>query len=145
MPANTDPITSGLTLLGNVLGGDATFLALVTGIFQDIAPETSAGVAPAPDYCVISVQSPGEDTLTATAIRILSRPTFLVKIVGPTSDMANLHAAYARADALLALIRNDATTGILACYRTSAFGLAEPELVNGKPWYNLGGLYKMEM
>lgn len=145
MAANTDPITSGLTLLANVLGGDATFMALITGIFQDIAPETSAGTSQAPDYCIIGVQSPGQDTLSATANRILSRPTFLVKIVGPTADMANLSAAYTRADALLALIRNDSATGILACYRIAPFGLPEPALVNGKPWYNLGGLYKMEM
>lgn len=143
--AQADPITSGLTLLSTVLGGDATFMALLTGLFQDIAPETSAGTPQAPDYAIIGVQSPGEDTLGAGATRILSRPTFMVKIVGPTSDMANLHAAYARADALLALIRNDPATGILACYRVAPFGLAEPELIDGKPWYNLGGLYKMEM
>lgn len=145
MAANTDPVTSGLTLLYRILSGDSTFMALVSGVFQDIAPETAAGVPQAPDYAIIGLQSPGEDTLTATAIRVLSRPTFLLKIVGPTSDMANLHAAYSRADALLALIRNDSATGILACYRTSAFGLAEPTLIDGKPWYNLGGLYKMEM
>lgn len=144
MAANTDPITSGLTLLANVLGGDATFAGLVTGIFQDIAPETSSGPQ-APDYCIIGVSSPGQDTLTATAVRVLTRPAFLVKIVGPTADMANLHAAYARADALLQLIRNDPTTGILACYRIAPFGLPEPALVNGKPWYNLGGIYRMEM
>ena len=145
MAANTDPVTSGLTLLERILSGDSTFMALVTGVFQDIAPVTAAGVAQAPDYAIIGVQSPGEDTLTATAIRVLSRPTFLLKIVGPAAHMANLHAAYARADALLQLIRNDSATGILACYRTAPFGLAEPTLVDGKPWYNLGGLYRMEM
>lgn len=144
MAANADPITTGLTLLSNVLSGDSTFMALVTGVFQDIAPETSAGAQP-PDYCIIGLSSPGADTLGAGATRILSRPTFLVKIVGPTSDMANLHAAYARADALLSLIRNDAATGVLACYRVAPFGIAEPTLVNGKPWYDLGGLYRMEM
>lgn len=145
MAANTDPVTTGLTLLANVLGGDATFMALVTGIFQDIAPETSAGTGQAPDYCIISVQSPGQDTLAANANRILSNPTFLVKIVGPTADMANLSAAYSRADTLLKKIVNDPTTGVIACYRIAPFGLPEPALVNGKPWYNLGGLYKMEM
>lgn len=145
MAANTDPVTSGLTLLYRILSGDSTFMALVTGVFQDIAPETSAGKPQAPDYAIIGVQAPGEDTLGAGAYRLLSQPTFLVKLVGPTVDMANLHAAYARADALLALIRNDSATGILACYRTGAFGLAEPQLIDGKPWYNLGGLYKMAM
>lgn len=145
MAANTDPVTSGLTLLGNVLSGDATFMGLVTGVFQDIAPETPTGVPQPPDYAIIGLQSPDPDTLGATATRILSRATFLLKIVGPTSDMANLHAAYARADTLLQRIVNDAATGILACYRVVPFGLAEPKLVNGKPWFNLGGLYKMEM
>lgn len=144
MAANTDPITTGLTFLSNVLGGDATFMARVTGLFQDIAPETSTGAQP-PDYCIIGVQSPGMDTLGAGATRILSHPVFMVKVIGPTADMANLHAAYARADALLSLVRNDNATGVLACYRIAPFGIAEPELVNGKPWYNLGGLYQMEM
>jgi len=135
-----DTITTALTLLYGTLHGDATLMALVSGVFQDIAP-----VGTSPDYCVISVQSPGADTLTATAIRILANPLLLVKVVGPAADMANLSAAYARADALLQPggqpLRN--AGGTLACYRESPFYLPEPQLINGEPWVNLGGLYRI--
>ena len=77
MAANTDPVTTGLTLLYRILSGDATFMGLVTGVFQDIAPETSAGTPQAPDYAVIGLQAAGEDTLGAGAYRVLSQPTFL--------------------------------------------------------------------
>jgi hypothetical protein len=140
MAANTDPVSSGLTLLTTILTGDSTFMGYITGVFQDIAPiDTPA------DYCLIGVQSPGLDTLTATGVRVLSRPLFRVKIVGPAADMATLSAAYQRADTLLALVRNDAATGILACYREAPLYLPEPQLINGEAWVNLGGLYRMEM
>lgn len=138
--ANTDPITTGLTFLFSTLHGDATFLGLVTGVYQGIAPQGTT-----PPYCVMGVQSPGLDTLTANAQRVLSKPLFSVKIVGPVSMMEALSAAYARADTLLALVRNDPATGVLACYRESPLYLPEPELVNGKQWVNLGGFYRMEM
>lgn len=140
MAANTDPITTGLTLLYRVLSGDTTFMALVTGIYQDIAPTGTN-----PNYAVIGVQSPGQDVLTATAVRIFSVPLFRVLVTGPTSDMANLSAAYARTDTLIALIRNDAISGVSACYRVSPLYLPQPELINGEPWVQLGGLYRMEI
>lgn len=140
MPADT--ITTGLTFLFNTLHGDATLMGYLTGVFQDIAPETTSGPQ-APDYCIIGVSSPGLDTLTANAKRILTRTLYLVKIVGPTADMANISAAYQRADALLALVRNP--TGLQACYREAPFYLPEPKLINGEPWVNLGGLYRIEM
>lgn len=136
----SDTITTALTLLYGTLHGDATLMSLVTGVYQDIAP-----VGTNPDWCVISVQSPGADTLNAMGIRLLANPMLLVKLVGPTADMANLSAAYARADALLQPgaqpLRN--TGGTLACYRESPFYLPEPQLINGEPWVNLGGLYRI--
>lgn len=136
----SDTITTGLTFLFNTLHGDATLLASVSGVYQNIAPDGTA-----PPYCVFGVQSPGRDTLSATAVRILSSPLFSVKIVGPAASMATISTAYARVDALLKLVRNDPTTGVLACYRESPLYLPEPQLINGEPWVNLGGLYRMEI
>lgn len=140
MAANTDPITTGLTLLYRVLSSDGPFMGMLTGVYQDIAP-----VGTAPDYAVIGVQSPGVDVLSAFATRIFSTPLFRVLVTGPQADMANLSAAYQRADSLLAIVRNDNATGVLACYRTQPLYMPQPELVNGVPWVQLGGLYRMEM
>lgn len=140
--ATTDTITTALTFLTNVLTGDTAFMALVSGVFLSIAPTNTQ-----PDWCVIGVQSPGADTLSANAVRLLAQPLVSVKLVGPAADMANLSAAYARADALLQPsgqpLRNDPVTGTLACYRVSALFLPEPQLINGEPWVNLGGLYRL--
>jgi hypothetical protein len=130
----SDTITTGLTFLYGTLSGDGTLMGYLQGVFQDFAPDGTL-----PDWCVIGVQSPGQDTLTANAVRILSRPLFMVKMVGPAAHMANLSTAYQRADTLLKLVRN--TGGLLACYRESPFYM--PEIVNGQPYANLGGLYRM--
>jgi len=106
----SDTITTGLTFLYSTLHGDSTLLGYITGVFQDIAPDKTL-----PDYCVIGVQSPGLDTLTATAVRIMTRPLFRVAMMGPAADMTNLSTAYQRADSLLRLVRTG--SGILACYR----------------------------
>lgn len=136
MPA--DAITASLTLVYRVLSADATLMGYITGVFQDIAPTGTQ--AP---YCVIGVQAPGLDVLTATAVRILSKPLLSVRIVGPTADMETISAAYQRADALLALIRQDAATGV-TLYREQGLYRPEPQLINGEPWVNLGGLYRAE-
>ena len=133
-----DAITASLTLLYRTLSADATFMGYVTGVFQDIAP-----VGTLPNWCVIGVQAPGLDTLTATAVRLLSKPLLSVRIVGPTADMENISAAYQRADALLALIRQDTATGV-TLYREQQVYRPEPQLINGEPWVNLGGLYRAE-
>lgn len=137
MPADT--ITSALTFLYSKLSGDATLSGYITGVFQDIAPEGQQ-----PVYCVIGVQSPGLDTLTTNAVRILSRPLFAVKVIGPAASMPTISAAYARADVLIGLVRNG-SNGVLACYREAPLYLPEPQLVNGEPWVTLGGLYRIEL
>jgi hypothetical protein len=128
-----DAITTGYSFLYSTLNGDSQFKSYVTGIFDDIAPQGTQ-----PDYCIITNQS-GTDVLTATANRIMSSLLFQVKLVGPQADYANLSAAYARADSLLALVRN--TNGILACYREGPLAVAE--VVNGVSWVALGGLYRI--
>jgi hypothetical protein len=132
-----DATTTAFTFLYGTLHGDSQFMSYVTGVYADIAPQGTL-----PDYCIISQQS-GMDVLSATAKRIYSNLLFAVKLVGPASDYSNLSAAYQRADALLALVRN--TSGILACYREQMYALPEPELVNGVPWTNLIGIYRIEV
>ena len=136
----SDTITTALTFLYATLSGDTTLMALVSGVYQDIAP-----VGTVPDYVTFGIQSPGNDTLTSTAVRILSEPLALVRAIGPQADMSNLSAAATRIDTLLKLVRNDPATGVLCCYRVSPFYLPEPQLVNGAPWVEIGGLYRIEV
>ena len=135
----TDPVSAGYNLLYTTLHGDATLMALITGVFQDLAPTQSL-----PDWCLIAAQS-ATDTNTATAARILTRCLFQVKVVGPVTDATNLRTAYARVDALLSpgglALRN--TAGTLACYREQQFSVGE--LVSGTLWLNLGGMYRVEV
>lgn len=130
-----DSVTAGLTFLYSTLQADSFFMADVTGIWTGVAPQGTQ-----PDYCILQPQSP-TDVLTATAKRIMSRNLYQVKIVGPVSHYSNISAAYARADALLALVRS--TNGILACFRESQ--LYVPEDFGGVPWVALGGLYRIEL
>lgn len=130
-----DSVTAGLTFLYTTLSGDSIFTGYVNGIWTGVAPE---GVSP--DFCILQPQSM-PDVLTATATRIMSRNLYQVKIVGPVSDYANISRAYDRADQLLALVRNSG--GIIACFRESSIYL--PEVVDGVPWVNLGGMYRVEI
>lgn len=136
-----DPISAGFTLLYGTLSGDATLMALLAGgLWKYMAPPGST-----PDYGLIANQS-APDTNSAIGSRILSRMLFQVKFVGPTQDDANLRAAFARADALLQPsgqpLRNQ--SGTLACFRESSLQLAEPQLINGVQWVNIGGIYRVE-
>jgi hypothetical protein len=130
-----DSITAGLSFLYSTLNADNTFMGYVTNIYTAVAPQ---GVQP--DYCILQPQSP-MDVLTATGVRIMSRNLYQVKIAGPVAHYANISAAYARADALLALVRSQ--NGILCCFRES--GLYVPDIVDGVPWVHLGGLYRVEL
>lgn len=130
-----DSVTAGLSFLYSTLSADSFFTGFVTGIWTAVAPQGSQ-----PDYCILQPQSP-VDVLTATAKRIMSRNLYQVKVVGPVSHYSNISAAYARADALLGLVRSQ--NGILCCFRES--GLYTPEDVDGVPWVALGGLYRIEL
>lgn len=139
---------SGFTFLYSLFSGDATLMALpgMSGVFRDIAPATTV-----PDWVVVGHQS-GIDTLTATAVRRLSRNLYRILAVGPESDYANLLAIANRVDALLmpgdTPIRNATSGGvtILAAYREQPLALSEivPGAVQGPNWLNLGGLYRLE-
>ena len=136
----TDPTSTAFALLYSTLHGDATLLALLAGgVHQVAAPPGST-----PDWLLISQQS-GTDTNTATAVRILTRMLFQVKVVGPVQDAGNLRSAYARADALLQPsgqpLRNQG--GTLACFREQTISYGE--MVEGVLWLHYGGLYRVEV
>lgn len=134
-----DPVNTGFNLLYATLASDTTFMGLVSGVYQVMAP-----VGSTPDYCLLINQS-GQDVLSSVATRIMSTLLFQVKVVGPAQDAANLRAAFARADALLQPngqpLRN--AGGTLACYREQPLSVGE--LVNGALWLNYGGLYRVEV
>ena len=134
-----DPIATGYALLYDTLTADATFMALVTGVYQELAP-----VAATPDYCLLISQS-GTDVLSGVATRIMTTLLYQVKIIGPATDSVNLNNAFARADALLQPngqpLRNSG--GTLACYREQTMTVGE--LVNGVLWRNKIGIYRIEV
>lgn len=137
----TTTLTTARSAAYALLHGDATFMAYLTGLFADIAPQDTA-----PDYAILAFASPGVDTLSAPgAYRILSNPLLKLVVCGPQHDKANIEAAYARADALLCPAGGPARNsgGTLAIYRESPFTLTEPELINSEAWVQFGGLYRV--
>lgn len=138
---------NGFTFLYSLLHGDATLVALVSGIFRDVADEGTV-----PDWVVIGHQA-GQDVLSATANRIMSPNLYRIFAVGPESDYATLKAISDRVDTLLHPSGNplrNATSGgvtILACYREQPLAISEtvPGSAQGPAWLNLGGLYRIIM
>ncbi|HET9109677.1 MAG TPA: hypothetical protein VFN78_02515 [Ktedonobacterales bacterium] len=138
--ASSDPVGDGFALLTSVLGGDATFMSYLTGIYEVMAPTGSA-----PDYCLLIHQS-ATDVNAATAARIMTTLLFQVKLVGPAADESNLRTAYRRGDTLLQpgglALRN--TNNTLSCFREQTFSIGELNN-NGELWLNVGGLYRIEV
>ena len=135
-----DPVSPAFALVYSTLHGDATLMALISGVYQGMAPD----VAYTKPYAIMTLQA-GVDTLTATAVRMLSRLTLQVKIVGTGADRASVRSAFARLDALLMPNGQPLRLqgGTLALYRT---GLISYDEVDGGTLYtNLGGLYRVEV
>jgi hypothetical protein len=132
----SNAVTVGLTFLNSVLTGDTTFMGHVSGVYTGIAPEDST-----PDYCIIIPQALPK-VLAATGQVIMTRALFQVKVVGPEADYdGNLSSAYDRMLTLIGLVRS--TSGILACYQEQDMYINE--VVDGVPWCNLGGLFRVEI
>lgn len=130
----------GFQALYALLSGDVTFMSYITAIGQNSVPPGTL-----PDYCLLINQS-AQDTLSATAVRIMSRPLFQVKVLGPIQDDSNIRAAYARADAILQPsgqpLRNSNST--LAIYRESELP-TDGGTINGVQWLVAGGIYRVEV
>jgi hypothetical protein len=133
---NTNAVANSLAFLNSTLTGDATFMGYLTGgVWTGVAP-----VGTSPDWCVLQMQA-SPKVKTATGVTIMTRGLYQVKVVGPKADYANLYTAYDRIVTLLGLVRS--TGGILACYQTDDIYLENT--VSGKPWIQLGGLFRVEI
>lgn len=127
--------------IDSVLTGDSALMALATGgVWQGFAD-----IGTMPPYVEYAQQSES-DVLTVNAIRLKVHILMRIKGVGPVgAGYAALVSIANRIDALFKDQRNIALSsgGILACYRESV--LEYPDLVNGKQWSHLGGLYHIEL
>ena len=90
-------------------------------------------------------QQAGEDVLTVNAYRVISRLLFQIKAIGPASGYATLITIADRIDALFRRVETTALDPgtLLAMYREQP--LAYEEIVNGRIWSHLGGLYRIEL
>ena len=132
----TNAVTAGLTFLNNTLTADGTFMSLVNSVYTGVAPEGSL-----PDYGIIIHQA-GQKTLNAYGVLVMTRALFQVKVAGPEAHYDNnLSPAYDRMITLIGLVRS--VSGILACYLEQDFSISE--VVDGIPWVNLGGLFRVEI
>ena len=135
-----DPISPAFALIYSTLHGDSTLMSLVSGVYQGVAPD-AAYTKP---YIVFNLQS-AQDTLTATAVRMLTRLIVQVQVVGMAKDSSAVRSAFARADALLQPGGQPLRLqgGTLCLYRTGA--VSYDEVVSGAQWTHLGGLYRVEV
>jgi hypothetical protein len=130
---------AGIEFLYNTLIGDTTLMALVTGVHRDKAPDAAV-----PPFVILSHQA-GSDTLTANAIRLMTRSLYQVVVLGPDSMSPQMAAAAARIDVLLKRTNGSVTgAAIDACYREMPLLLGQPP-VNGLAWSKMGGLYRLEI
>lgn len=134
----------GFQFFYGILSVDATLASLTPGGgYRAMAPPNA--VTP---FWIMSLQSPGADSLTMNAVRILSNPLFQIKAVGPASLTQQIANAAERIDELLGGnqgLRNQTIMGgfIGACYRESVLQL--DELVAGELYTNIGGVWRLQI
>ncbi len=125
----------------SVLIADSTLMANATGgVWQGFAD-----IGTVPPYVEFARQS-GSDVNTVNEIRIKVDILMRIKGIGPVgAGYAALVTIANRIDALFKNVRNAGIGGgtVLACYREQE--LEYPEIINGKQWSHLGGLYHIEM
>src|SRR6185312_16825892 len=140
-----DTVSPAFALVDSVLTANGAFMALVAGVYQDMAPVATY----TQPWCIMQMQSAPVDTNSAMAIRILSRGIITVKIVGMASDGAIIRAAFAAADALLCpngqprRVSDGNSGGLLDLYRSST--IAYSEIDSGIQYVHLGGQYRYEV
>lgn len=120
----------------------ALTLAATGGVWQGFAD-----IDTAEPYALV-VQQAGDDVLTMNATRLFTNLLFQIKAIGPTGPIdgyATLVTIADRIDTLFGRVGPTALSsgGVLCCYREGA--LAYEELVNGRQWSHLGGLYHIEL
>ncbi len=137
----------GLQWLYGILSSDSTLSGLAPGgVWRSYAPPESQV-----PYVIISFHS-GNDVTTLNAYRIMDDLLYQAKAIGPAMDTATITQAAARIDKLLGGPPGLPTSGtimqgptqigqVLACFRTAPIQV--DELVNGEPWTNIGGMYRL--
>lgn len=138
-------IVEGYIWLVATLSDDAQLMSYAPGgVRRSVAPVGT----PAP-FVVVAFLS-GFDWRTGNEVRIMSKPLFLVKAVGPDTMTAQVAEAAARIDDLLQPKQGGHSSGstanayIDACYRESPFTQDDPP-VAGVVWTAVGGLYRLEI
>lgn len=131
-------LASAETWLEATLSGDLTLMGYAPGgVFAYMAPDGT----PTP-YVVFGEQSPGNDSLTANAVRLLTNPLYQVVVTGEASKMSSIVNAASRLDDLLKRASGTVVGGYIAvCYREQP--LQKAELINTVVWRSIGGLYRM--
>lgn len=121
------------TLLGDtVLTGIAT-----GGIFQDYAPDGTL-----PPWVIFALQSPGNDSLTLNAVRVMTNPLYQIVVVGPVSMAAAVANAASELDTLMKRTSGAVVGGYIAdCHRESP--LTKSETINTVKWKSTGGLFRL--
>lgn len=140
----------GFKFFYGILAPDTTLAGYAPGgVFRAMAPpEDDNGNPTQTPFVVMALQSPGADSITMNAVRMLANPLFQVKAVGPANVTQQIANAAERIDVLLGGkdgLRNQTITGgfIGACYRESVLQL--DELVGGELYTSLGGLWRLQI
>ena len=134
----------GLQFLYGILSADATLQGYAPGgVFRSEAPPGTAM-----PFVIIGLQSPGVDTMTITAVRLMSNPLFQIRAVGPAAITQQVANAASQIDTLLGGkdgLRNQSIANgfIAACYRENVLEL--DEIINGELITSLGGFYRLQI
>jgi hypothetical protein len=124
--------------LYQTLHGDTTLMALISGVFADVAPP--ATVSP---FLVYSLQD-AIDVGTVNGLRIWTRATYQVRIVTDSESYGAIATAAGRVDTLLHRASGTVTGGVvISCVRVEPFRYTE--LVSGKMYRHLGGFYEIQV
>lgn len=120
--------------LHDTLSGDAALMALVTGVYDTLAPQNSQ-----PPFVVFQEQS-GRDVLTVAARRIMYSGVWLAKGIVKGGSFVPLLAIMARVDALLGHTSGTTDEGaVLSCTRRSTVRYVET--AGGVAYRHLGALF----
>jgi hypothetical protein len=120
------------------LTGDATLMALITGVYADIAPEGTAL-----PYVVFSLQT-ARDRMTIEGNTILTGGTYIVKAITDEPSYATVATIMARVHTLLHQANGTGAGGtVIECVRESVFHYVERVAETNKLYRHLGGLYTL--
>lgn len=140
---STQEAVAGMEFIYATLTGDTTLMALVTGVYRGMASDQAI-----PPFVVISYQA-GSDTVTANAVRLMTRALYQVTATGPAGMSPQLATAAARIDDLLKPkpggISGSVPGGqIDSCYREAPL-LRDLPPENAVMWSAIGGMYRLEI